>query len=311
LFGFSRGAFTARSLAGLIAQCGILTPEAPMSFTQLYQRYEKGNQVRPIHQLIREKNNLENLDFEERVLLNHSHYGRNIIKMIGVWDTVGSLGVPGRPRTSRYHNTHLSTVVQNAYQALAIDEYRSPYWAILWTTFLLQNKDRETRADERVIEQRWFSGAHANVGGGYVRDLLPQRPLQWIQTKAEDCGLTFRSRVKLDEEDLIMRERDSYAEFLRGFWKVATLGKRFTRWIMSEPVEKKTVHDNVKRVGRVKTVNERIDLSVFHRCQRHKEYRPAGLCEWAARKNKNLDSIIQEPENYPELWKAVEKPGIE
>ncbi|HSB11397.1 MAG TPA: DUF2235 domain-containing protein [Blastocatellia bacterium] len=311
LFGFSRGAFTARSLAGLIARCGILRPEAALSFTQLYSRYEKGEQVRPIYQLIREKATLKNLDFEEKVLLDHSYYRRNLIKMIGVWDTVGSLGVPGSRRSSKYHNTHLSMVVQNAYQALATDEYRQPYWAILWTTFVPEAKEPELRPDERMIEQRWFSGAHANVGGGYAADLLPQRPLRWIQSKAEGCGLKFRSHITPDDDDMLMHERDSYAEFLRGFWRVATLGRRYTRWIMSDPVKKLTVLDGKQRAGHVKTVNERIDLSVFRRCQKYPEYRPAGLREWAARKGKNLDEVITEPERFAELWNPVVTKGIE
>lgn len=311
LFGFSRGAFTARSLAGLIAQCGILRPEASMSFTQLYQRYEKGNQVRPIYQLIREKSKLKNLDFEEKVLLDHSYYRRNLIKMIGVWDTVGSLGVPGNPRSAKYHNTHLSMVVKNAYQALASDEYRQPYWAILWTTFLPDVKSPDERPDERMIEQRWFSGAHANVGGGYAADLMPQRPLQWIQKKAEGCGLRFRSQIDCDDDELLMKQRDSYEEFLRGFWKFATLGRRYTRWIMSDPVPKKSFIDGETRTGRVKTVNERIDMSVFRACQKHPEYRPLGLLEWAKRRGKNLDEVISEPEKFPELWSTVTSTGIE
>src|SRR5258706_3396704 len=82
LFGFSRGAFTARSLAGVIARCGLLKPDAPIGFRQLYERYQKGDTVRPIYKLkFLEKKGERNFDFEENVLLQHTYYGQNLIKM--------------------------------------------------------------------------------------------------------------------------------------------------------------------------------------------------------------------------------------
>jgi uncharacterized protein (DUF2235 family) len=306
IFGFSRGAFTARSLAGLIARCGILKPNAPLSFEQVFERYRKGDAVRPIYRLRYLRDTGEKFyDFEEKGLLDHAWYDRNLIKMVGVWDTVGSIGIPlGNikgisRRTLRFHNTNLSTVVQHAYQALAMDEHRKPYWAMLWTRFIPHQADRlEADLDRnRHVEQRWFSGAHANVGGGYGSDMLPQRPLAWMQEKASQCGLGFRSRVEVDDEDLRMAPRDSYREFLLGCWRILTLGHRYVRWVQSAPVKKKT--------GMVETVNERIDLSVLRRCQLHEAYRPAGLVEWASRKGVDLEAIIAEPEKHPDLWSPV------
>jgi len=178
LFGFSRGAFTARSLAGLIARCGLLKPDSPVSFEQIFERYQKGDVVRPIYELkYLEENGEKNFVFEEQVLLKHVWYHRDLIKMVGVWDTVGSIGVPfgnikGISRnTLHFHNTHLSTIVQHSYQALALDEERQPYWAVLWTRFIPEQPDPQAFLDNhpRYVEQRWFSGAHANVGGGYRR----------------------------------------------------------------------------------------------------------------------------------------------
>jgi uncharacterized protein (DUF2235 family) len=324
LFGFSRGAFTARSLAGLISRCGLLKPDAPMSFVQLYERYMKGDLVKPIYRLryLRDVEHQKEFDFEERVLLDHTYYRRNFIKMVGVWDTVGSLGVPfghipGFSRhTLRFHNTHLSTTVQNSFQALALDEYRKPYWAVLWTQFIPDKPEsaQPAEVDERMVEQRWFSGAHANVGGGYRNDLLPQRPLSWIQTKAKGCGLSFRSEIKLEgSEDLHFEPRNSYSEFLGGLWKVMTLSKRYVRWVMSPPVHKQPALKATRRIesGLVHTVNERIDLSVILRCQMYKGYRPLGLQEWARRKGMDLEDVIQSPAKYPALWASVTKPGIE
>ena len=321
LFGFSRGAFTARSLAGIIARCGLLKPDAPMSFAQVFERYQKGDTVRSIYTLrhLQQLGHVD-FDFEEEILLQYSQYGRNFIKMVGVWDTVGSIGVPiGNwkgisRRTLRFHDTNLSTIVQHSYQALALDEQRSPYWAILWTTFIPdQPGDPEaTQVDNRMVEQRWFAGSHCNVGGGYRHDLLPQLPLAWIQQKARACGLGFRSMVTTPgDKDPTETFHDSYAEFLLGFWKIVKLDKRYVRWVMSDPVRKKA-HANGKEVmGTVKTVNERIDLSVIRRCQSDQTYRPLSLLDWAKRKNLNLEAVIKTPELYSPFWTPVTEPGIE
>lgn len=321
IFGFSRGAFTARSLAGIIARFGLLRPNAPMGFRQLYDRYQKGDTVRTIYDLIRDKEAGKN-DFsvEDKMLLKYSEYHRNLIKMVGVWDTVGSLGVPlgNIPGISRktmgFHNTHLSTVVQNSFQALALDEQRSPYWAVLWTNFFPAKTPPampDQRPDDRMIEQRWFSGAHCNVGGGYRDDLMCQRPLAWIQEKARGCGLAFRADAVVNDDDLAMKPCDSYAQFLGGLWQY--FSERYVRWVMSDPVEKKAHWKGKRKIedGTVQTVNERIDLSVFRRCERYPDYRPPNLVEWAGRKKLDLEDIIAHPEKYPQFTDPVTKPGIE
>ena len=346
IFGFSRGAFAARSLAGLIATCGLLAPQAPISFAQIFERYQRGEQARPIYQLFRMKKEPEQLDFEERALLESSYYFRNMIKMVGVWDTVGSIGIPFgnfrdiSRRALKFHNTRLSRTIEHSYQALALDESRRPYWAVLWTEFLPENgtyteKTYHSSAgtytaktyrvtagtypepappdDQRFVEQRWFSGAHANIGGGYRSDPLPDRPLAWLQGKALQCGLGFRSRVSPSPDDLGCLPRDSYSEFLGGLWPVLRLGRRFTRWVLSDPVPRTaratTLSGPVR--GWVQTVNEKIDRSVFERCQLHPDYRPASLVEWAQRKGLDLEAIIADPDQHPEIFSPVTRPGIE
>ena len=237
---------------------------------------------------------------------------------------IGSIGlpfgnIPGVSSLSfHFLNTHLSRVVQNSYQALALDEERKPYWAILWTNFTPQATPagEPARTDDRMVEQRWFAGAHCNVGGGYQNDLLARRPQAWIQEKAIGCGLAFRSRVPVTDADLDQKPRDSYAEFLRPIWQWLAFLKtcqRYTRWVMSEPVDKPAHKRNGQMVpaGRVQTVNERIDESVFHRCQRYADYRPANLREWATRKGLDLGKIIAEPEVYPQFTAPVATPGLE
>jgi uncharacterized protein (DUF2235 family) len=326
LFGFSRGAFTARSIAGVIARCGLLKSDAPMSYVQLYERYQKGDTVRPIYRLKYLQSRGEtSFDFEERLLLDYSYYQRNFIKMVGVWDTVGSIGLPFGDipgisrRTLRFHNTNLSKIVQHSYQALALDEQRQPYWAVLWTNFTPAkppDPDEGPQVDNRFVEQRWFAGSHCNVGGGYRNDLLPQRPLAWLQEKARACGLAFRSSALVNDDDLGISTRDSYAEFLGGYWSYLSLfrfGRRYLRWVKSEPVKKQAHWKGTSRIedGFVETVNERIDLSIFRRCQLYKDYRPPNLREWAGRKGFDLEKIIAAPEQYADLYAPVTKPGLE
>jgi uncharacterized protein (DUF2235 family) len=319
IFGFSRGAFTARSLAGLIARCGLLKPQARISFAQLYERYQKGDMVRPIYKIRKDWANRRKFDFEETALLYHSYYAPGIIKMVGVWDTVGSIGVPvgnfrGISRRALwFHNTRLSTTIEHSYQALALDEYRKPYWAVLWTDFVRERSDpTKQKYDHRFVEQRWFAGAHANVGGGYRSDLLPDRPLEWLQTKAIACGLTFRTTVKARESYFTAVVHDSYSNFLRGSWKYFTFGRRYVRRVMADPVYKqsrKTIGGQ-PICGWVQTANERIDITVIQRCQRNSKYRPRSLVEWAKRRKLNLEDIILHPEKY-NYWDAVATPGIE
>jgi uncharacterized protein (DUF2235 family) len=283
----------------------------------------------------------EQLDFEERALLDNSHYSRNLIKMVGVWDTVGSIGIPfgnfrnWSRRALKFHNTRLSRTIEHSYQALALDEYRRPYWAVLWTEFFPEATaararpsrgrlggsrptsgaypEPEPHDDQRFVEQRWFSGAHANIGGGYRSDPLPDRPLTWLQEKAARCGLGFRSRVTVSPDDLACMPRDSYSEFLWGWWPLLSLGHRYTRWVMSDPVPRTARATTMSGpvAGWVQTVNERIDKSVFERCQLHPDYRPASLLEWARRRGLDLEAIIADPDRHAELFGPVTQSGIE
>src|SRR5262249_39840724 len=108
------------------------------------------------------------------------------IIFLGVWDTVGALGIPVESfdefnkEQFEFHDTELSGIVRNAFHALATDEHRQPYAATLW--------DPKKKLDQ-VVEQRWFLGAHADVGGGYKDRQLSDITLNWMQLRAQACGL--------------------------------------------------------------------------------------------------------------------------
>lgn len=288
IFGFSRGAYTARSIAGMIVKCGLLYPGVSMTTMEVFKRYQLGKEARPIYTLEFARSEGQALNAEEERLLANSR--RIPIKMIGVWDTVGAMGIPWTqaPMIGRgkfyFHNTNLSVLFENAYHALAVDENRAPYKPTLWTKFTPESGPGTdvSRAPPQNVEQRWFVGAHSNVGGGYEQDELAQIPLRWLQQKAGECGLRFRNQISLSGDEILCDPRDSYKEFMKGAYRAMKFGKRFWRPIGAAPREVKG--------GTSEPVNEWIDASVFERYQKVSSYRPQNLEQWAQGKNIDLSS---------------------
>nr|WP_294505673.1 DUF2235 domain-containing protein [uncultured Rhodopila sp.] len=156
LFGFSRGAYTARAVAGLIGALGVLHPREMGRFAQAWQWCQL-----PAH--ARDSDALEAcFPLRQKGVP---------IRCIGVWDTVGALGVPRSlltqywqpcAETYRFYDTTLGPNVQYAFQALAIDERRALFEPVLWNT-------TKALAPDQVVRQVWFAGVHADIGGGYSR----------------------------------------------------------------------------------------------------------------------------------------------
>ena len=185
LFGFSRGAYTARSLAGLIRNCGILCRDHADQVDEAFAFYrDRTSHTHPsaiASQLFRRM---------------YSH-DEDEIHFIGVWDTVGALGIPeqlpGWERLSNvfsgweqlwgFHDTRLSSHVGNAFHALAIDEQRSAFRPTLWT--------EGPAASGQTLEQVWFSGVHTEVGGGSHNSALSDIALMWMLDRAQRCGLVL------------------------------------------------------------------------------------------------------------------------
>lgn len=200
IFGFSRGAYTARSLVGLIRKCGLLHIVTP----GLLEKAES---------IYRDESLSPEADACKHFRTRYSRTPR--IHFIGVWDTVGALGVPGTVLSERgkysWHDTELSSIVDYAYHAVALDEHRAAYDVPLWTSADGHKKQRNLE-----VEQRWFIGAHANVGGGYgVKDSLADLPLQWMLEKAEKAGLKL-DPFKAPDDAWQTEPKDSFKEFLNG-----------------------------------------------------------------------------------------------
>jgi uncharacterized protein (DUF2235 family) len=202
MFGFSRGAFTVRSLAGLVNLAGLLRKGDldKMGTVWDYYRTEPDKRRR---------------DFIDPRWIGDRDPG---VDFLGVWDTVGSLGIPGNllrsvgRRRYAFHDVTLGTGIRRAYQALAIDEHRRNFLPAIWDT------SRVTA--EQEVEQVWFAGAHSNVGGGYDDPVLSDQAFLWMVTKArpllafDDDYLAERCEVLAGEE-----ARGEVVDSRRGIWK--------------------------------------------------------------------------------------------
>jgi len=180
MFGFSRGAFTVRSLAGMLQLCGIPVATAEMSSSQIASQASSIYRISdPI------KRAAAGTDFRER---NASHPG--VVHFLGVWDTVGAMGLPTKGPMGwltrarhRFHNVQLGDNITHAYQALAINEQRAPFEPALW--------QQPCPPQVQTVQQMWFPGVHANVGGGYVDAGLSDVALTWMMESAASHGLVF------------------------------------------------------------------------------------------------------------------------
>jgi uncharacterized protein (DUF2235 family) len=206
LFGFSRGAFTARSLAGLVRNSGILKRENAGMVDAAYKLYRS-----------REPGNAPREENAARFRADNSHPDATI-QFIGVWDTVGALGIPidgFRPPllTKRwsFHDTTLSSKVVNAYHAISIDERRRPFAPTLWI-----EKPGEPPPPGQTVCQVWFAGVHADVGGGYPDRTLADIPLRWMADRAQQCGL----RLKPDGLQLAPDPRGAKHDSLGFFYRL-------------------------------------------------------------------------------------------
>ncbi len=238
IFGFSRGAYTARSLAGMIATCGLPTKN-------------------PDTNLVNEAfNAYRNKDQRAAILATLGAYGMVDAKMtmVGVWDTVGSLGIPaifGGVASVVYGflDTGLNPHILNAYHAVAIDERRSEFPATLWTT---------PPAPGQTVEQVYFCGVHCDVGGGYADDAsdgtaLSDITLSWMISKAMPLGLVF--------------DPDALAKYTSPIDKKNALDTKHESWNLLWAFPKPRV------IAPVATLAN----SVGVRCQNDSTYRPGNL----------------------------------
>lgn len=178
IIGFSRGAYTARSVAGMVGRVGLLTKvslveERLPAAVDFYQR----------------KDMPEGAFGASVDEFKHDHCHLAKVDFLGVFDTVGAFGVPGFERLApRFHDVQLSGQVLRARQALAIDERRLKFAPAFWES---PAEPPGAPTDDKRVKQVWFEGAHSDVGGGYRETGLSDTSLLWMAREAHDAGLVF------------------------------------------------------------------------------------------------------------------------
>ncbi len=187
LFGFSRGAFTVRALAGMLYKCGLLRADAA--------------------NLVEYASKVYNTPDNDAVAQGfRTVFGRPCpVYFIGVWDTVESLALNA---SKRFHDARLNPEVRYGYHALAIDEKRKDFRPYLW--------DEDKVRERQLIEQVWFAGVHSDVGGWYAERGLSNIALQWMLDRAMRQGLRVaHARLAEYQPD----PHDTLHQSLTGFWK--------------------------------------------------------------------------------------------
>jgi uncharacterized protein (DUF2235 family) len=300
IFGFSRGAYTARSFAGLLSTCAIPLRKHAGRVEEAIEEYKRRNDSEDYRNKMLgfrselspnvcvsdaefswRKSNLPDFESEGTSVLN--------VKYLGVWDTVGALGIPTSfeflswaNKKHRFHDTNLSAFVKSARHAVAIDERRKDFAPTLWTNLDSLNNASGFSGElgEAPYQQVWFPGTHSSVGGGGERRGLSDQALDWVLDGARVAGL------ELDHSghSRIFELKPDYSEHLENSLSNGTLYK-----IMNAI----SAADRLPGPARV----EEVSLSAKRRwklaasfLKDNKEYRPPTLNQIA----RELDSLVLE-----------------
>jgi len=223
VFGFSRGAYTARSLIGMIRKCGIVADPTEQNIEKAFRLYRmRGAENHPdMLKVLSARRTLSphvatsQADLDWRAVTPWPDHGRHHIIQIayvGVWETVGSLGLPAPVvgpianlwnRKFEFHDTSLTSLVASARHAVALDERRVFYKPALWGNLEASREggglNKGDRSETRPYQQLWFVGTHAIVGGSATKSrALAGEALEWIAQGAQDAGLEIDLETLLD-----------------------------------------------------------------------------------------------------------------
>lgn len=224
LFGFSRGAYTVRSLSGMLNNCGILKSTEAKRVEEAFSLYKNKKQ---------KANNPFSKNWRKKYSINHSVK----INFVGVWDTVGALGLPfsifGLIKDKHlFYDNCLGSNVLTARHALSLDEQRDDFEPTLW--------EPHHAVD---LKQVWFTGVHSDVGGGYKPEkdgtVLSDIPMNWLQKEARKIGLAFEKHMTKIKLNPLASKHNEY----KGKYRL--LGKRI-RIIPNYSVNPTSVHKSVK-----------------------------------------------------------------
>jgi uncharacterized protein (DUF2235 family) len=240
LFGFSRGAYTVRALSGLINNCGIVQRKHANLINEAWKIYKSPN-----------KKNCPSGMAAKQFRLQNSHQSREI-NFVGVWDTVGALGIPFSlmgllSHHDEFYDLKMGSNIKFARHALAIDEQRVDFEPTIWASN--ENVD---------LKQVWFAGVHTDVGGSYPPDnktntSIADIPLRWMLEEAQNVGL------KLDDYLINSLSDSPLAVIHKSRTKIYRLRKSLLR-----PLQ-------------IKEKPTQIHISVKYRYENDSSYRPKQL----------------------------------
>ncbi len=221
LLGFSRGAYIARCLGGMIYNCGLLRRSKMEKIPKAYELY-RNHKISPNDSELQKfrQENSKHIDTEQSYLSY-----RVPLKMLGCWDTVGALGVPDIipwlpvekffNQKYAFFDASLSPIIENAFHAIAIDEKSKSFPS---TPMKPSGKNPEQK-----VEEVWFAGTHGCVGGGTKEYRgLSDYALQWMLNKAENLGLEFYSTE--EDEETFQIKPDSTTKFDNSVTGIYLLG---------------------------------------------------------------------------------------
>lgn len=213
VFGFSRGAFTARSLTGLIRKCGILRKDRVDRIGDAFVMYKdptiapSDQPAKEFRRLFSHEDAMTEKERRERGAAAPTGLPAFSVTYLGVWDTVGALGIPNYISDAtvdkyRFHDGNLSSMVVAARHAVAIDEARKAFNVTMWTNVgdTIWTAVDETKPKEDLntlpgraghYQQLWFPGDHGSVGGGGKVRGLSNSALLWVIEGAQKQGLAF------------------------------------------------------------------------------------------------------------------------
>jgi len=286
LFGFSRGAFTVRILSDLIAHCGII---------RLNPNITSENQLNEL---------IESAYVATLKAYHHPKYAKafndtyswNVkpnIHFIGVWDTVGAIGVPFKQARFAMHNLieygfrghALNDCVNYAAHAISIDDNRETFHPVVWDERIDHNPER--------INQMWFAGVHTNIGGGYPKNQLSRVSLEWmidqIKLADEKAGLSDSESLLFCKNKLetISSDKDTHGRMYNSRSSISTVYRFLPR--------------NMKAYGESYSEEKiKIHPSVFERIAHNTDsYSPHNLTDYFISKT---DTKFEEQASFPASW---------
>lgn len=211
LFGFSRGAFTARALAGILNSYGIIRTSGIALIPSIVQNYFSGEKHRT---------GLSKRSFAEEICTHFTLGQRPLVHFVGVWDTVetigsgffGGLKITNAPDLAAKRYRHVR-------HALALHESRCKYEPRTYEEPSFTTEESKYRS----FDQRWFRGVHSDIGGSYNRDGLSNITLNWMMEEAKNCGIRLDDSTKFSEHPTSPMHDETYES---PFWVWTGLSAR-------------------------------------------------------------------------------------